>query len=112
MPTKSSPRAALRTRRKVTPAEAAALLSMSRPQVRKLIDRGLLEFHRHIRVSSIRAFLDAERLRRRGALADLSTLQNEPELSASVGWFVKVVWRVGASTSAPANRLSLSAPWI
>jgi hypothetical protein len=39
---------------------------MSRPQVRKLMDRGLLEFrkvgtHHRIRVSSIRAFLEAER---------------------------------------------------
>jgi excisionase family DNA binding protein len=66
----------------VTPTEAAVLLSMSRPQVRKLMDRGLLEFrkvgtHHHIRISSIRAFLDSERPRRREALADLTALQNE-----------------------------------
>jgi excisionase family DNA binding protein len=66
----------------VTPTEAAVLLGMSRPQVRKLKDRGLLEFrkvgtHHRIRVSSIRAFLDAERPRRREAVADLAALQNE-----------------------------------
>src|SRR5664279_2594210 len=53
----------------VTPTEAAVLLGMSRPQVRKLMDRGLLDFrmvgtHHRIRVSSIVAFRDTERLRR------------------------------------------------
>jgi excisionase family DNA binding protein len=66
----------------VTPTEAAVLLGMSRPQVRKLMDRGLLEFrkvgtHHRIRISSIRAFLEAERPRRREALAELAALQNE-----------------------------------
>lgn len=55
---------------------------MSRPQVRKRMDRGLLEFrkvgtHHRVRVSSIRAFLESERPRRRDALADLAALQNE-----------------------------------
>ena len=66
----------------VTPTEAAVLLAMSRPQVRKLMDRGLLDFrkvgtHHRIRVSSIRAFLETERGRRRQAMADLATVQNE-----------------------------------
>jgi excisionase family DNA binding protein len=66
----------------VTPTEAAVLLGMSRPQVRKLMDLGLLEFrkvgtHHRIRVSSIREFLESERPRRREALADLAALQNE-----------------------------------
>jgi excisionase family DNA binding protein len=66
----------------VTPTEAAVLLGMSRPQVRKLMDGGLLDFrkvgtHHRIRVSSIRAFLESERPRRRDALADLAALQNE-----------------------------------
>jgi excisionase family DNA binding protein len=66
----------------VSPTEAAALLGMSRPQVRKLMDRGLLEFrmvgtHHRIRVSSIRAFRESERPRRRAALAELADLQNE-----------------------------------
>lgn len=66
----------------VTPTEAAVLLGMSRPQVRKLMDRGLLEFrmvgtHHRIRVSSIRAFLEAEGPRRRQALTELAALQNE-----------------------------------
>lgn len=66
----------------VTPNEAAELLGMSRPQVRKLMDQGSLEFrkvgaHHRIRVSSIQAFLDAERPRRRAALDDLADLQDE-----------------------------------
>ena len=66
----------------VTPNEAAVLLGMSRPQVRKLLDQGLLEFrkvgaHHRIRVESIEAFLGAERPRRRAALADLAHAQNE-----------------------------------
>ncbi len=65
----------------VTPTEAAVLLGMSRPQVRKLMDRGLLEFrkvgtHHRIRVSSIRAFQESERVRRREAMAELAELQN------------------------------------
>lgn len=66
----------------VTPTEAAVLLGMSRPQIRKLMNRGLLEFrmvgtHHRIRVSSIREFLAAEQPRRREALAKLADLQNE-----------------------------------
>ena len=66
----------------VTPTEAAVLLGMSRPLVRRLMDRGLLEFrkvgtHHRVRISSIRAFLESERPRRREALADLAALQDE-----------------------------------
>lgn len=66
----------------VTPSEAAELLGMSRPQVRKLMDQGALDFrkvgaHHRIRVASIRAFLDTERPRRREALEDLADLQDE-----------------------------------
>ncbi|GAA2638802.1 helix-turn-helix domain-containing protein [Paractinoplanes durhamensis] len=66
----------------VSPTEAAVLLAMSRPQVRKLMDRGLLTSrkvgtHHRIRVSSIKAFLDAERGRRREALTELAAIQNE-----------------------------------
>ena len=58
------------------------LLAMSRPQVRKLLDRGLLEFRKvgtdhRVRVSSIRAFLKAERRRLREAMSDLAAVQNE-----------------------------------
>lgn len=66
----------------MTPNEAAELLGMSRPQVRKLMDRGLLEFrkvgaHHRILTSSIRSFLDAERTRRGVALEELAGLQND-----------------------------------
>lgn len=66
----------------VTPNEAGELLGMSRTQVRKLIDQGALDFrkvgaHHRIRVASIESFLDAERSRRRAALAELADVQNE-----------------------------------
>lgn len=66
----------------VTPAQAAPLLGMSRPQVRKLIDQGLLDArqvgtHHRIKVESIRRFKDIERQRSRVALANLAALQND-----------------------------------
>lgn len=66
----------------VSPAEAAPMLGMSRPQVRKLMDRGLLQHrkvgtHHRIAVASIQTFKEAERARSRAAMADLADLQNE-----------------------------------
>lgn len=70
----------------VTPNEAAELLGMSRPQVRKLIDQGMLDFrkvgaHHRIRVASIQSFLDAERSRRGAALEELARVQDELSLA-------------------------------
>lgn len=72
----------IRRHAEVTPSVAAELLGMSRPQVRLLMYQGVLDFrkvdaHHRIRVASIRAFLEAERPQRRGALGDLADLQNE-----------------------------------
>ncbi|MDN5768538.1 MAG: helix-turn-helix domain-containing protein [Humibacillus sp.] len=66
----------------VTPSEAAGLLGMSRPQVRKLMDEGKLAFrkvgsHHRIAVGSVRAFIDAERTQMEGGMADLARLQND-----------------------------------
>lgn len=66
----------------VTPAEAAALLGMSRPQVRKLMNEGKLAFrkvgtHHRVKVTSIRAFLEAERVHMEAGMEELSGLQNE-----------------------------------
>ena len=66
----------------VSPAAAAPLLGMSRPQVRKLMDQGLLQHrkvgtHHRITVASIQAFKESERARSRAAMAALSDLQNE-----------------------------------
>ena len=66
----------------VSPSGAALLLGMSRPQVRKLIDRGLLESrkvgtHHRITLESIREFNETEKQRSRAAMADLAALQNE-----------------------------------
>lgn len=71
-----------RAHAEVSPAEAALLLGMSRPQVRKLLDDGALAFrmvgaHHRITTESVQAFLDRERPRRRAALADLAQLQDE-----------------------------------
>jgi excisionase family DNA binding protein len=66
----------------VSPAEAGALLGMSRPQVRRLMDRNELPFrmvgsHHRIAVADVEAFLAAERPRRRAALARFSALEDE-----------------------------------
>lgn len=65
----------------VTPTQAGRMLGMSRPQVRKLMDDGLLDFrkvgtHHRVTVASIQAFLAAERERRAPVLAELARLQN------------------------------------
>lgn len=69
----------------VSPTHAGQLLGMSRPQVRKLMDDGRLEFrkvgtHHRITVASIRAFLADERERRAPILAELARLQNDAGL--------------------------------
>jgi len=66
----------------VTPAEAAALLGMSRPMVRKLLDSGKLPFrmvgtHYRILASDVDEYLAGERIRRRQALKEYSSLQDE-----------------------------------
>ncbi len=66
----------------VTPAEAAELLGMSRPQVRKLMDEGQLVFrkvgsHHRVKLTSIHAFLEAERLHMEAGMEEFSRLQNE-----------------------------------
>ena len=65
-----------------TPAQAAAMLGKSRPQVRRLMDQGALGFrkvgtHHRIPVASIEAFRATERSRRAADLAVLADLQNE-----------------------------------
>lgn len=66
----------------VTPAEAAELLGMSRPQVRKLMDEGRLVFrkvgtHHRVKLASIHAFLEAERVHMDAGMEEFSRLQNE-----------------------------------
>ena len=69
-------------RTEVTPAEAAALLGVSRPQVRKFMDEGKLGYrgvgaHHRIPLESIEAFRVWEREQRRAGMEELSRLQNE-----------------------------------
>ena len=66
----------------VTPAEAASMLGMSRPQVRKLLDQGKLPYrlvgtHHRIPVSAVDTFLDIESKRQHAAMTELVALQNE-----------------------------------
>lgn len=66
----------------VTPAEAAALLGVSRPQVRKFMDEGKLGFrmvgaHHRIPMESIEAFRAWEQEQMTKGMEDLSRLQNE-----------------------------------
>ena len=74
------------SRAEVTPTQAGELLGMSRPQVRKLMDEGKLDFrkvgtHHRITNASINSFLDAERRRRASVLAELAELQNASGLT-------------------------------
>jgi len=66
----------------VSPTEAALMLGMSRPQVRRLMDKGELPFrmvgsHHRIAIEDVHTFLAAERKRRKTALARFSALENE-----------------------------------
>jgi len=66
----------------ISPAKAAELMGMSRPQVRKLMDRGLLPYrmvgtHHRIPVAGMKTYLTEQRQRREIALAELAELQNE-----------------------------------
>ncbi|NLJ53635.1 MAG: excisionase family DNA-binding protein [Intrasporangiaceae bacterium] len=73
------------TRGEVTPTQAGRLLGMSRPQVRKLMDDGRLDFrmvgtHHRISMASIDAFRIAEREWRGPILSELARLQNDAGL--------------------------------
>jgi len=66
----------------VSPAEAALMLGMSRPQVRRLMDKGALPFrmvgsHHRIAVEDVQTFLANERIRRKAALSQFFALENE-----------------------------------
>jgi excisionase family DNA binding protein len=65
----------------VSPTDAAAMLGMSRAQVRKLMDAGKLPFrlvgtHHRIRVDAIKRWLKIEDARQEAAMAELMALQN------------------------------------
>jgi excisionase family DNA binding protein len=66
----------------VSPTEAASILGMSRPQVRKVMDSGRLPFrmvgtHHRIAVSDLQDFMTAERSRRKEAMKAFAALENE-----------------------------------
>jgi excisionase family DNA binding protein len=70
------------TAQEVTPAEAATITAMSRPQVRKLMDLGHLDFrmvgtHHRVPLDSVNRYMATEPTRRRAALQHLADLQND-----------------------------------
>jgi len=68
--------------REVSPAEAALMMGMSRAQLHKLLDDGVLPFrmvgsHHRIRLDAVNRWLEIEDARQEKAMADLMALQNE-----------------------------------
>jgi excisionase family DNA binding protein len=66
----------------LSPNEVAGILGISRPQVRKLMDKGLLPFsmvgsHHRINPEDVTAYLQAERIRRSKVRSRYAELQNE-----------------------------------
>ena len=68
--------------REVSPAEAASMMGMSRAQLHKLLDDGVIPFrmvgsHHRIRLDAVNRWLEIEDARQSIAMAELSALQNE-----------------------------------
>jgi len=66
----------------VSPTEAASILGVSRPQVRKIMDSGALPFrmvgaHHRIAMKDLQQFMLAERARQEEAMRRLVDLENE-----------------------------------
>jgi excisionase family DNA binding protein len=66
----------------MSPNEAADILGMSRPQVRKLMDDGAIQYrmvgtHHRISVDALRLYLEGERKRRRAVHKKYVALQND-----------------------------------
>ena len=66
----------------VTPTQAAALLGMSRQQVRRLMDAGAVPYrmvgtHHRLRAADVRAFDQAEHERQATAMDEFTALENE-----------------------------------
>ena len=71
-----------RVPKEVSPEDAAKMLSVSRPYVRKLMDQGELPFrkvgsHHRIAVADVKAWYARERKRRHEAMIRFSELENE-----------------------------------
>ncbi|MDR2108403.1 MAG: helix-turn-helix domain-containing protein [Coriobacteriales bacterium] len=69
----------------VTPSEAAAILGVSRPQVYRLMDKGLVPFrrvgtHARIPLEALKVWQASEKERREAALDKLAALSNETGL--------------------------------
>jgi excisionase family DNA binding protein len=69
-------------REELSPSEAAAMLGVSRPQVRKLMDKGFIPFrmvgsHHRIAMDDLVRYLEGERERRKVVRKKYVALQNE-----------------------------------
>ena len=69
----------------ISPAKAADLLGMSRPQIRRLMDEGMLLFrmvgsHHRIAIDDLKKYLESERKRRNDVRKKYAELQYELEL--------------------------------
>lgn len=69
-------------RNDLTPAEVAAILGVSRPQVYKMIDEGLIEDrpvgkHHRIPAASLARFQERQKKRSLAAMAELTSLSND-----------------------------------
>lgn len=77
---------ATRGLREVSPAEAASMMGMSRAQLHKLLDNGVLPYrmvgsHHRIRLDAVNRWLEIEDARQEQAMAELAALQNELRLT-------------------------------
>lgn len=68
--------------KEVAPSEAALILGISRPQVRKLMDKGLVPYrkvgtHHRIPLEALQIWEEGEQTRREVAFENLAKLQNE-----------------------------------
>ncbi|MDR1512982.1 MAG: helix-turn-helix domain-containing protein [Propionibacteriaceae bacterium] len=70
------------TRGEVTPSEAAVMLGMSRPQVRRVMERGGLPYrmvgsHHRIKAEDVRRYDQESRSRKVAALQAMAELENQ-----------------------------------
>ena len=68
--------------KEISPTEAASMLGISRPQVRKIMDSGALPFrmvgtHHRINMKDLQQFMQTERIRQEEAMRRLVDLEND-----------------------------------
>jgi excisionase family DNA binding protein len=79
-----------RGHQEMTPTEAAAILGISRPQVRKIMDSGKLPYrmvgtHHRISISDLRQYQEEEQARQEAAMKRFTELENKLGLFKMAG---------------------------